>query len=126
MQNNRLCLACKKELEGRIDKKFCDPYCKSSFHYHQSRIDSKNFYVKVDLQLRKNRKILKSYNKAGKATVRSEILHDLGFNPNFFTHYWKNKSGDVYLFVYEYGFLTKLENGKKKYILVTWQSYMEK
>lgn len=126
MDQKRFCLACKKELEGRSDKKFCDAYCKSAFHYQQSRTDSNNFYLKVDRQLKKNRQILKVYNKAGKATVRSQTLLDLGFNPNFFTHYWKNKSGDVYLFVYEFGFLTRTENGKKKYILVTWQSYMEK
>ena len=73
-----------------------------------------------------NRKILKSFNKAGKATVREQVLREQGFDPNFFTHYWKNAKGDVYLFVYEYGFLTRSENGKKKFILVTWQPYMRK
>tara|TARA_R110001583_G_scaffold60229_1_gene179057 strand:- start:251 stop:511 length:261 start_codon:yes stop_codon:yes gene_type:complete len=83
------------------------------------------FYDKVDNQLKLNRKILKIYNRAGKAVVRSKILLDLGFDPKFFTHYWKNSKGEVYLFVYEYGFLGKRENGKEKYILVTWQDYME-
>ncbi|WP_348647002.1 hypothetical protein [Arenibacter sp. S6351L] len=48
-----------------------------------------------------------------------------GFDPQFFTHYWKNQKGDVYLFVYEYGFLNKRHNGKDKYILVIWQDYMD-
>ncbi len=73
-----------------------------------------------------NRKILKQYNKAGKVTVRTKILLDLGFNPNFFTHYWKTKKGEVYLFVYEYGFLKKKETGNEKYVLVLWQDYMNK
>ena len=126
MDNQSTCLACNRKLEGRTDKKFCDPYCKSAWHYTKSRQGHAGFYSKVDRQLKTNRKILKTFNKAGKATVRSQILIDQGFDPKFFTHYWKNKQGDVYLFVYEFGFLSRTENGNKKYILVTWQDYMNK
>ena len=126
MENQSTCLACNRKLQGRTDKKFCDPYCKSAWHYAKSRKGLSGFYSKVDRQLKTNRKILKTFNKAGKATVRSQVLLDQGFDPNFFTHYWKNSLGHVYLFVYEYGFLSKIENGKKKYILVTWQDYMNK
>ena len=72
-----------------------------------------------------NRKILKEYNKGGKVTVRASLLKEEGFNPKFFTHYWKNKKGDVYLFVYEFGFLTRKENTTEKYILIQWQDYMK-
>jgi len=78
----------------------------------------------VDNQLKLNRKILKFFNKAGKATIRSKVLLEKGFNPNFFTHFWKNKKGDVYLFVYEYGFIKRQENNAEKYILIMWQDYM--
>lgn len=125
MSSKKLCLACDAELLGRADKKFCDPHCKSAFHYEKARNES-NFFLKVDRQLKTNRKILRNFNKAGKATVRSQTLTAQGFDPNFFTHYWKNNQGDVYLFVYEYGFLSRIENDKKKYILVTWQPYMTK
>lgn len=125
MDDNRYCLSCNEKLEGRRDKKFCDPYCKSNYHYQKAQKGAGSFYARVDRQLKTNRRILKSFNKAGKATVRAEILLQQGFNPTFFSHYWKNKSGDIYLFVYEFGFLSKIENGKKKYILVKWQSYME-
>ncbi len=120
------CLNCDTDLQGRSDKIFCDPYCKSSYHYQKSKEDEPRFYNKVDNQLKLNRRILKSYNKSGKSTVRADTIIKLGFNPNFFTHYWKNKSGDVYLFVYEYGFLKRIENDKEKYILIQWQEYMEK
>jgi len=126
MKFQKLCLSCNKVLKGRTDKKFCDPYCKSAYHYKLSQVQAPKFYNQVDNQLKLNRKILKKYNKAGKATVRSEILLELGFNPNFFTHYWKNKKGDVYLFVYEYGFLKRKEHGRDKYILILWQGYMGK
>ncbi len=124
--NLKKCLACDCDLQGRSDKKFCDPYCKSSFHYQKSKEEEPRFYNKVDNQLKLNRRILKNYNKSGKATVRAETILKQGFNPNFFTHYWKNKSGDVYLFVYEYGFLKRKENDREKYILIQWQEYMEK
>jgi len=118
------CLACGNILQGRSDKVFCDAHCKSSYHYRKSIEEAPRFYNYVDNQLKLNRKILKSFNKAGKATVRANKLIELGFNPKFFTHYWKNTKGDVYLFVYEYGFLKRLENDLDKYILIQWQNYM--
>ena len=120
------CLHCGKQLKGRTDKKYCDLHCKSAYHYQKAKENPERFYDKVDNQLKLNRKILKEYNKGGKVTVRSSVLLELGFDPEFFTHYWKNQKGEVYLFVYEYGFLKKPENGKDKYILVIWQDYMER
>jgi hypothetical protein len=119
------CKNCNKPLEGRSDKKYCDNYCKSAYQYKNEKENQSNFYLKVDKQLKSNRKILKTYNKAGKSTVRAEELLKEGFNPNYFTHYWKNQKGDVYLFCYEYGFLKRTEGDKEKYILVTWQDYMK-
>jgi len=72
-----------------------------------------------------NRRLLKAYNKAGKATVRKETLLSDGFNPKYFTHYWKNPKGNIYLFCYEYGFMEKKEERAVKYVLVKWQKYME-
>ncbi|MEP6260086.1 MAG: hypothetical protein ABJ092_00805 [Gillisia sp.] len=126
MMEERKCPVCEKPLKGRSDKKFCDPSCKSAFHYQALQEQGRSFYSRVDRQLKTNRRILKKFNKAGKATVRSEVLIEQGFDPKFFTHYWKNAKGEVYLFVYEFGFLGKMENARKKYVLVTWQPYMEK
>lgn len=126
MKIQKVCLSCNKELTGRADKKFCDPYCKSAYQYKQSQEQEPTFFNKVSKQLKLNRKILKQYNKSGKATVRAEVITGLGFNPNFFTHYWKNKKSDVYLFVYEYGFLKRYENGREKFVLIVWQDYMNK
>ncbi|OBQ51772.1 hypothetical protein JJL45_11470 [Tamlana sp. s12] len=119
------CLYCDDALSGRTDKKFCDVQCKSAYQYQQSKLQPERFYNKVDNQLKLNRKILKEFNKGGKVTLRAELLMDQGFNPNFFTHYWKNHKGEVYLFVYEYGFLKIKENNKTKYLLILWQNYME-
>ncbi|MEH0157309.1 hypothetical protein V6R21_24560 [Limibacter armeniacum] len=119
------CLSCGKSLTGRAGKKFCDNYCKSVYHYQKTKEDAPDFYHQVSQQLRQNRRILKEYNKAGKATVRCEALLAEGFDPNFFTHYWKNAKGEVYLFVFEYGFLKITEHDRNKYVLVQWQAYMK-
>lgn len=121
----RKCIECGKKLTGRIDQKFCSEYCRSAYHYERSRQRKESFYEQVSRQLKKNRLILKRYNKAGKATVVKQKLLAEGFNPKYFTHYWKNKKNQVYLFCYEYGFLLLREHSKEKYVLVTWQPYMD-
>jgi len=122
---NTTCLYCKEELEGRSDKKFCNPYCRSAYHYQKNKEEEDSLFRTIDKQLKANRRILKDYNKAGLARVTAEKLFEEGFNPKHFTHYWKNKKGQVYLFCYEYGFLELKEKGKKKYVLITWQGYMK-
>ena len=124
MRLQKNCLYCETELIGRTDKKYCNLHCKSAYQYEKIKNEPERFYNKVDNQLRLNRRILKNYNKSGKSVVRSEVLLKLGFNPKFFTHYWKTKKGEVYLFVYEFGFMSKSDNGKEKYVLVIWQDYM--
>lgn len=119
----KTCPACQKEVVGRRDKVFCSPSCKSSYQYEQ-RLEHETFYFEVDRQLKKNLSILKRYNQVGKTTLRKEVLLEQGFNPRFFTHYWKNQKGQVYLFCYEYGFLSLQEQEKEKYVLVTWQDFM--
>ena len=119
------CLQCKKILEGRIDKIFCDTQCKAIYHYKQKKLETHSLFKQIDSQLKQNRKLLKHYNQAGKATIRKDKLIKAGFNPNYFTHYWKNQKGDVYLFCYEYGFLAKSEHQIQKYVLVKWQDYID-
>ena len=121
----RICIGCGDPITGRADKKFCKESCKSAYHYLRSIEKEDSFFKYIDKQLKTNRRILKEFNKAGKATVRKEVIIDEGFNPKFFTHYWKNRKGDVYLFCYEYGFLSRVENNKEKYVLVKWQDYMQ-
>lgn len=123
--SKRTCLQCNEPFEGRIDKVFCSDYCKSAFHYQRNKEKPRSRFQLVDEHLKTNRRLLAKFNKAGKATIRKDDLEKEGFNPNFFTNYWKTRAGEVYLFCYEYGFLKKTENGKTKYVLVKWQPYMD-
>ena len=120
----RICLSCNEPLEGRVDKIYCSSYCKSSYQYQKNKSKDPTTFVKIDHQLKLNRKILKYFNKAGKSVIRVTTLIEHGFDPNFFTHYWKNKEGKVYLFVYDHGFLEVDQKGVTKYVLVERQEYM--
>ena len=121
----RNCLNCSEEIKGRPDKKFCNVYCKSNYHYEEKKGAPISLFKRIDKQLKLNRKLLVKFNKAGKSIVRKEKLIEAGFNPKLFTHYWKNGKGQVYLFCYNVGFLELKENGKSKYVLVDYQeSYM--
>tara|TARA_R110000823_G_scaffold233039_1_gene359396 strand:+ start:887 stop:1264 length:378 start_codon:yes stop_codon:yes gene_type:complete len=124
MIDTKNCPVCGTEVKGRSDKKYCSVKCKS-IHQYEQRQETEAFFLKVDRQLKINRKLLRRFNKSGFTTIRSSELISQGFDPKFFTHYWKNKNGEVYLFVYEYGFLSKINSGKDKYVLVTWQPYMK-
>ncbi len=122
----RRCTECNKPLTGRADQKFCDAGCRSAWHYRQQQQDrQQDMYRQINKQLKTNRRLLKRYNRAGKATVHKEKLLAEGFEPRYITHYWKAANGNTYLFCYEYGFRQVIQNGKAKYVLVTWQPYMQ-
>ena len=125
MEKVRICPVCKEKLTGRIDKVYCSAECRSASDYEKRRTEEALFF-KIDKQLKVNRKVLKRYNRVGMTKLRQEVLLKEGFNPNYFTHYWKNQKGDVYLFVYDYGFLKLKEQNKDKYLIIEWQEYMEK
>ena len=118
----KICPVCGGPVKGRKDKVYCSIDCRSAAQY-EKRLIHDHFYLEVDKQLKTNRKILKKYNQSGFTTLRKEKLLEEGFNPKYFTHYWKNSKGQVYLFCYDYGFLDLKEN-KDKYLIVEWQEYM--
>ena len=97
-----------------------------AYNHQQREHSTPEIFFRVKKQLSTNRKILKQFNKGAKVTVRKEMLEAHGFDPRFFTHYWKNQKGAVYLFVFEYGFHKIKEKSLDKYVLVTWQNYMDR
>jgi hypothetical protein len=118
------CLYCKKPLFGRSDKKYCDGHCKSAFDY-EARKQNTNLYYKIDRQLKKNRRLLRKFNQDGRTLIEKTILLKEGFDPNYFTHYWKNNKEQVFLFCYEYGFLLLQDQGKSVYLLEHWNAHRD-
>lgn len=120
----RRCLDCRKALEGRVDKLYCDDQCRSAYHYRRNKEKKMSIFARIDRQLKINRRLLRHFNQSGKSTIRAKKLTDAGFNPAYFTHYWKNRQGQVYLFCYDVGFLALMDNGSRKYLLIDWQDFM--
>ncbi|SDB50596.1 hypothetical protein SAMN03097699_1777 [Flavobacteriaceae bacterium MAR_2010_188] len=125
MDKSTVCPVCDSDIHGRRDKRFCSGKCKSIYHY-QLRQKQDEFYLEVERRLKANRRILKRFNHKGYTTAsKSDVLAE-GFDPNYFTHYGKNGKGDVYLFVFDYGYLELKKPGKRKYLIVEWQAYMSR
>ena len=123
---DRWCLSCSEKVEGRVDKLFCSSYCKSSYHYVKNKQMGMTRFNIINEQLKRNRSVLKHFHKTGKTTILKSELIDKGFNPKYFTNYWKTSKNEVYLFCYEYGFLALKDNNKEKYLIIDWQGYMDK
>jgi len=104
----RACLECGEKVTGRIDKKFCSDYCRNSYNNKVNK-DSKNLIRNINNRLKKNYKILSDLNISGKTKVSRTKLYDKGFDFNFFTSIYKTKTGNVYYYVYDQGYLG-LEN----------------
>lgn len=101
---DNICLECGTHLIGRVDKKFCNDLCKNNY-YNKINRDETAYIRSVNRILRKNRKILKELNPDGKVTVKGDKLESKGFNFKYFTKIYKTKTGNIYYFCYEYGYL---------------------
>jgi len=99
------CLACNKKLQGRADKKFCNDYCRNNYNNSLKSVNS-NVVRNINNVLQKNRRILEGVLGAeGMMKVMKEKLAEQGFNFKYITHTYTNKKGNVYFFIYEYGYL---------------------
>lgn len=108
----KYCLKCGKTIRGRVDKKFCDDYCRNVYNNH-IKADS-NLYVRnINLILRKNRRILESLlpeNRHDIKVTRDKLIF-LGFCFDYYTNSHKNFKGENSFFCYDYGF-RQLENNR--------------
>ncbi len=111
MTKNTNCLECGKTINGRSDKKFCDDGCRSSHNNRMNSLSNVNVN-RINGILKKNRKIIQSLlPEEEKTTVSEKTMSTLGFNFEYFTNIYQTKTGSIYYFCYEYGYL-KMENGR--------------
>jgi hypothetical protein len=113
-QSPQTCAYCGKEIIGRVDKKFCDDTCRTSYHNLQKKEESAHIRP-VNSVLKKNRDILKSLNKTGKTKVHKDVLQKAGFDFNYLTRLYTTQKGSTYYFCYDQGYLP-IDNGW--YVLV--------
>lgn len=99
------CLECEEEIKGRIDKKFCSDYCRNAYNNKINK-DSKNLVRNINNRLRKNYRILDSFElKDGKTRTTKTRLLDKGFDFEYITNLYTTKKGSTYFFVYDLGYL---------------------
>ena len=111
---DRKCLECGEKVIGRIDKKFCSDYCRNTYNNKVNK-ESKNLIRNINNRLRKNYKVLSELNKSGKTKVTRNKLYDHGFDFQLFTSIYTTKTGNMYYYVYDQGYLA-LEN--EYYLLI--------
>lgn len=103
--DKRKCLECDTEIRGRIDKKFCSDYCRNAYNNKLNK-DSKNLVRNINNRLRKNYRILDSFElKEGKTRTTKTRLLDKGFDFEYITNLYTTKKGTTYYFVYDLGYL---------------------
>ena len=105
----RICPECGEKIVGRIDKKFCSDYCRNAFNNNLNK-DSRNLMRNINNRLRKNYRILEELNPRDKTRSSKTKMLSKGFNFEYFTNIYTTKTGNVYYFIYDQGYLP-LEGG---------------
>ncbi len=102
---SRLCQECGKPIKGRIDKKFCNDYCRNAYN-NKSKIEESAYVRQINQALKRNRRILEELlGKEDMIKQPKANFINKGFNFLYHTHQYANKKGNIYYFCYEYGFL---------------------
>lgn len=103
---DKTCLECGKTFKGRVDKKFCDDWCRNAYN-NKLNSDNTTYVRNVNNILRKNRRIIQELITADAETAKATKakLHQKGFNFTYFTNTYINKKGATYFFCYEFGYL---------------------
>jgi hypothetical protein len=117
------CLQCGHALRGRVDKKFCNDYCRNAYN---NGLKSAQYATvrRINAILLRNRRALASLlGTAGSCKMPREELLLQGVQLRYHTHQYVNGRGAVYCFCYEFGWL---ELPGDRYLLVRRSSAQER
>ena len=129
MFHTRTCLTCQEPLQGRADKKFCSDQCRAIYN-NGNRKPHEEAIKKLNAQLRKNRTILKTLCPTGKATVRKEVLSQMGFSFRHCTSVY-GTFPRTYFLCYDYAYMPLMERSLnegvpvEKVMIVQQQAFMK-
>ncbi|MDR2009094.1 MAG: hypothetical protein LBQ22_01260 [Bacteroidales bacterium] len=100
----RICPVCESEFDGRIDKKFCCDQCRNTYNSRLNQ-DNTNFSRQVNKILKSNRRILFEIYQKNTRKVHKDKLVSAGFNFDYLTNIYKTKTGKIYFFCYDMGYI---------------------
>jgi hypothetical protein len=100
----RICQECKCEFEGRVDKKFCCDQCRNTYNNRQNR-DIINYSRNINRILKNNRRILNEFFEKNVYKTHRDKLIAAGFIFDYMTNIYRTKTGKVYFFCYDLGYL---------------------
>ena len=103
------CVECGETLIGRVDKRFCSDYCRST-HYNKINKAQNKVISGVNKVLKKNYLILKELNPNGKIKVKRDEVLRRGYDFGYLTSIYVTKAGKTYHFVYDQGYV-ELDDG---------------
>ena len=101
---DKTCLECGDKIVGREDKKFCSDGCRNAYNNKINK-DSTNYMRNINNKLRKNYRILSELNTEGKSKTTRTKLYGKGFDFEYFTTILTTKSGNIYHFIYDQGYM---------------------
>jgi len=101
----RMCLACGEPIVGRSDKRYCDDGCRNAYNNNRNSVPNR-FVRKINDILKRNRRILSEIlgNEKMQKVSREKLLSS-GLDFDFYTNQLTTAKGQIYFFVYEYGYL---------------------
>lgn len=106
LQTGTMCVQCGKRLTGNDNKRFCNEYCKNSFHNGIRKKESREIGEIITI-LKTNRRIIADLLDGLEIRkVSAQKLLDKKFVFRYHTHRRVNKGdGKEYIFCFDYGYL---------------------
>lgn len=99
------CLECGQVFTGRIDKRFCDDYCRST--HHNKKYRGLNLEMRqVNAILRQNRRILAKLRDEKVTLVSRKQLAEEGFDFRYMTDMMLKDRDTVYRYCYDFGYFS--------------------
>ena len=98
----KVCKECQLPLQGRSDKKFCDDYCRVSYHSKSNR-DNLEVVRQINKILKKNRQILQECLQKYGNSIPRKYLERNSFKFQFYTHLMTYSKKETIKYCYDLG-----------------------
>ena len=108
--SSRNCLACGKNIRGRIDKKYCNDHCRNNYN-NQQRIPESSYVRRVTQSIRRNRNILfRLLGNLNQTQIERDQLIEQGFRFRYHTHIENTVQGEHLICCYDMAYQAEHEN----------------